>query len=102
VQSPKNVRHSAPAPPFAPRPATPHPQHRKINCTLQNALVEKAAWCVAMRPLLKLRLRCKASHAEERAAFRSTPPTLLPHHRKINCTLQNALAEKAARWAAMC
>ena len=22
---------------------------RKINCTLQNALVEKAAWCVAMR-----------------------------------------------------
>jgi len=26
-----------------PRPTTPHPQHRKINCALQNALVEKAA-----------------------------------------------------------
>jgi len=41
----------------------PHPHHRKINCTLQIALVEKAAWCVAMRPLLKVRLRCKACHA---------------------------------------
>jgi len=27
---------------------TPHPQHRKINCTLQNALAEKAAWWAAM------------------------------------------------------
>jgi len=27
---------------------TPHPQRRKINCTLQNARVEKAAWWVAM------------------------------------------------------
>jgi hypothetical protein len=44
---------------------------RKINCSLQNALVEKAVWCVAM---------CYASH----------PPL-----RKINCTLQKARAEKA-------
>jgi len=32
----------------APRSATPHPQFRKINCTLQNALAEKAAWWAAM------------------------------------------------------
>jgi len=25
-----------------------------------------------------------------------------PQHRKINCTLQNAVAEKAAWWAAGC
>jgi hypothetical protein len=39
---------------------------------------------------------CNASHAEERAAFRSTICSATPHpqHRKINCTLQNALAEK--------
>jgi len=30
---------------------------------------------VAPKSLLKVRLRCKTSHAEERAAFRSTPPT---------------------------
>jgi len=31
------------------KPATPceDRQRRKINCSLQNALVEKAAWCVA-------------------------------------------------------
>jgi len=86
----------------------PHPQLRKINCTLQNALVEKIAWWAAMRPLLKVRLRCKASHAEERAAFRSSPaiataaPTPHPQRRKINCSLQNARAEKAAWWAAGC
>ena len=48
------------------------------------------------KSLLKVRLRCKACHAEERAAFRSTPPTPLPQLRKINCSLQNAVAEKAA------
>ena len=152
-------------------------QLRKINCTSQKALVEKAAWwaamwhagysthsnfaislplrnfvrtpltafrCIPRRKLLRLpqlrfasaapqnqlhlaectcrksgglrcdmrflllkvRLRCKACHAEERAAFRSTPPTprstTLPPLRKINCTLQNALATKFAWWAAMC
>jgi len=46
---------------------------------LQNALAEKGAWWVAMcyvglvaKSQLKVRLRCKACHAEERAAFRST------------------------------
>jgi hypothetical protein len=85
------------------------PQHRKINCTLPNALAEKAAWWAAMcyagfasKSLLKVRLRCKAGHAEERAAFRSTPPTPLPPLRKINCTLPIAGAQKFPRWAAMC
>jgi hypothetical protein len=41
--------------------------------------------------LLKLRLRCKACHAEERAAFRSTHPT--PQNQ---LHLQIALAEKFA------
>jgi len=33
------------------KPATPcdDRQNRKINCSLQNALVEKAAWWAAMR-----------------------------------------------------
>jgi len=56
-------------------------------------------WCT--KSLLKIRVRCKACHAEERAAFRSTPPPPLPPLRKINCSLQNALAEKAAWWAAV-
>jgi len=30
---------------------------------------KKFAWWAAMRPQLKVRLRCKACHAEERAAF---------------------------------
>ena len=48
-----------------------HLRHlRKINCTLQNARVEKAAWWAAM---------CSAPH---------------PQPRKINCTLQNAPVEK--------
>jgi len=92
---------------------------------------------LAPESLLKIRFRCKAGHAEERAAFaprlqlrhRSTakssklqspknspkkklgedrirpsvyPPAqpFAPQHRKINCTLQNALAEKAAWWVA--
>ena len=29
------------------RPTTPLPQRRKINCILQNACVEKAAWWAA-------------------------------------------------------
>jgi len=32
----------------------------------------------------------------------ATPPTPLPQPRKINCTLQNAVVEKAAWWAARC
>jgi len=32
----------------------------------------------------------------------ATPPTPLPQPPQINCTLQNALAEKAAWWVAMC
>jgi len=168
------LAHKAKAPPFAPRLTTPHPQHRKINCTLQNAVVEKAAWWAAMchvgysthsnfasaalqnqlhsanctrrkvcgdglrcdtrgwrlKPQLhhllrirsaaksiapcgmhvqkklhgglrgdmrKVRLRCKACRAEERAAFRSTPTTPLPHLRKINCTLATAPAEKSPK-----
>jgi len=53
-----------------PRPATPHPQLRKINCTLQIAITAKFAWWAAMcyagvvpKGLLKLRLRRKACHA---------------------------------------
>jgi len=40
----------------APRPSTPHPQLRKITCSLQIALVEKAAWWAARchKPLSKL------------------------------------------------
>jgi len=57
---------------------------------------------VGIKSQLKVRLMCKAYHAEERAAFRSTicstPPTPLRYRslRKINCTLQNALVEKGA------
>jgi len=93
--------------PFRSAPPTPHPQHRKINCTLQNALVEKAAWWAAMRykglaskSLLKVRPRCKACHAEERAAFRSsptirstTPPSAPPQNQ---LQLANAVAAKSA------
>jgi len=49
-----------------------------------------------------VRVRRKASHAEERAAFRSTPPTPLPQRRKINCSFAIAPAQKFAWWAAMC
>jgi hypothetical protein len=58
-------------------------------------LLPKSAlfWVLGAKPL-----RCKASHAEERAAFR--PTTSHPQLRKINCSLQNARAEKAAWWAA--
>jgi len=83
---------------------------RKINCTLQNAVAEKAAWWAARcyaglvaKSLLKVRLRCKAGHAAERAAFRSTicsTHSAVPL-RKINCSLQNALVEKAAWCVAM-
>jgi len=62
---------------------------RKVNCTLQNALAEKAAWWAAMRPLLKIRLRCKAGHAEERAAFHSAPrpttPLPQPPQNQLHC-----------------
>jgi len=103
--------------------SAPQPQLRKIK---QIAVTKKFARWVAMRPLLKVRLRCKACHAEERAAFRSAPPTPLPHLRKIKqiATPKNlhggsstiryatphpqrrkikqiAVAEKAAWWAAM-
>jgi len=54
--------------------ATAAPQNQ-ANCN-----AEKGAWCVAMRPLLKVRLMCKAGHAEERAAFRirSTAKSIAP------------------------
>jgi len=44
-------------------PPTPHPQPRKINCTLQNALAEKGAWCVAVQRCMLLRsiMQCKAT-----------------------------------------
>jgi len=45
-----------------------------------------------MCPQLKVRLRCKACHAEERAAFRYTHPTPHPQLRKIK---QIAPAEKS-------
>ncbi len=76
---------------------------KKLHGVLRCA---KWGWCT--KSLLKVRLRCKAGHAEERAAFYSIPlhasnsATPLLQHRKINCTLQNALVEKAAWWAAMC
>jgi len=81
---------------------TPLPPLRKINCTLQNALAEKKSCVVGCDVLrgvgyksqLKVRVRCKACHAEERAAFRSTHSAV--PLRKINCTLQNALVEKGA------
>jgi len=70
-------------------------QLRKINCTLQIAPAEKAAWCVAMcyaglapESLLKVMLRCKACHAEERAAFHSAPRLQLRFRssaKKTNC-----------------
>ena len=95
---PKNVRHSA-------------VPLRKINCTLQNALVEKAAWCVAMccaglhlKVCSKLGLCAKpatpknAGHSAPRLQLRNTA-SAAP---QINCTLQIALVEKAARWAARC
>jgi hypothetical protein len=49
--------------------------------------------------LLKVRLRCKFGDAEERAAFRSAPPTPHPQHRKIK---QIAVAEKFAWCVARC
>jgi len=71
------------------------PQLRKINCTLQNALAEKAAWWAAgwyaglvAKSLLKVRLMCKASHASSSA---SAAP-----QNQANC-----IAQKFARWAAM-
>jgi hypothetical protein len=72
--------------PFRSTPPTPHPlpQHRKINCSLQNA-VAKFAWWAAMWPQLKVRLRCKACHAEECAAFRSTS------HNSASAAPQNQL-----------
>jgi len=80
----------------------PPPQPRKINCTFATAPAQKfarwAAMCYAgfaSKSLLKVRLRRKDSHASNSA----TPH---PQLRKINCTLQNALVEKAAWWAAMC
>jgi len=63
------------------KPATPceDKQHRKINCSLLNALVEKAAekfawWAAGWHAGLVL----KAA----------------PQLRKINCTLRNAVVEK--------
>ena len=57
-------------------PPTPHPQLRKINCTFAIALAEKfARWAVmcyaGFAPKSLLKVRCKACHAEGRAAFRS-------------------------------
>ena len=46
---------------------------------------------VASKSQLNASLRCKACHAEERVAFR------IRSLRKSNCTLQNALVEKAAK-----
>jgi len=92
-------------------PTTPHPQPPQnqlhpAECTCRKSCQKFAWWAAgcyagfASKSLLKVRLRCKARHAEERAAFRSTPPTPrstpLPQLRKINCSLQNAVAEKAA------
>jgi len=81
----------------APRSATPHPQLRKINCTLQNALAEKAAWWaaewyagLAPESLLKVRLRRKAGHAKERAAFRFSPAIYSASH-SASATPQNQL-----------
>ena len=102
------------------------PQHRKINCTLQMHLQKKwwAAMCyagLAPKSLLKVMRRCKFGDAKERAAFRSTHSAVplrkllrllqlrLPLRsrlraqlRKSNCTLQNALVEKAAWCVAGC
>jgi len=69
-------------------------QHRKINCTLQIALVEKAAWvgCEVLCGVGALKVCSKLGLSAKPA----TPPTPQPQHRKINCTLQNAVAEKSA------
>ena len=79
----------------APRPQLRLPQLRKINCALQNALVEKGAWWAAMcyaglppKSLLKVRLRCKAGHAKEHAAFYSAPRLQL---RSASASPQNQL-----------
>ncbi len=77
--------------------AAPQNQLQFAECSCRKRCMW-VAMCYAglvAKSLLKVRLRCKACHVEERAAFRLTPL------RKINCTLQNALAEKAAWWAAM-
>jgi len=70
--------------------STPPPQRRKINCSLQNALVEN--------PLKNLRggLRCgkRGWHLKPQLHHLLR----LPHHRKIK---QIALAQKFAWWAAM-
>jgi len=102
---------------------------RKINCTLQNALVAKAAWWAA-GCYAGLVAKARSTHSNSappsaapqnqancnaqkfarwgtcnilfRSTIRSTPPTPQPQLRKINCTLQNALVEKAAWCVAMC
>ena len=58
--------------------ATPQNQLPLAECTCR-----KIAWCVAM---------CYAGY--------STPTIPPPQHRKISCTLQNAVVEKFAWWAA--
>jgi hypothetical protein len=57
--TPKDVRHSISLHAF--NSATPLPQLRKINRTLQNALVEKAAWWAAMC-YAGLRLKTPPTH----------------------------------------
>ncbi len=81
------------------KPATPcEDRHlRKINCTLQNAPAEKAAWWaagwhagLALKSLLKVRLMCKFGDAEERAAFRST-------HSRCSALLRNSAHSASAQ-----
>ena len=116
---PKNVRHSISL--HASNSTTPHPQHRKINCSFANALAKnplknlRGGLRCAKRGTPRLQLRIRTPQNQLQLAectcrkrctvgcevlrgipFRSAPPTPLPQRRKINCTLQSAVAEKAA------
>ena len=86
--TPKNVRHPLHA--LQLRYSAPQNQLHLANCTCRKSCMVgcEVVSGVASKSLLKVRVRCKAGHAEERAAFRSTIP--LPPLRKINCISQIA------------
>ena len=78
----------------------PLPQHRKINCTLQNARAKKK-----LRGGLRCGMRGWRLKVCKKLGVGAKPATPCEDRqlRKINCTLQNALAEKKdAWWVAMC
>jgi len=109
--TPKNVLHSIPLHAHNSASAAPQNQANASQKKLHGGM-RCAKWGLHLKPAPRLQLRFASQHRKIKQI--ASPKNLrgglrgakwgwhIKHLRKINCTSQKALAEKAAWWVAMC